>query len=371
MNNANRAGAHLTVDLNALAENYTFLKSQLADDTVCAAVVKADAYGLGLEPVALRLAHSGCNSFFVALLDEAISLRSLLTEHNKEADIYLLNGVENGSESEIDQFGITPVLNSLAEIERWSSHAKQNGGRKAVLNLDTGMSRLGLDSGELNVFADKPELADGIDITYLMSHLACADDRTAAKNQKQRDLFDQYRDRLGIKKASFANSAGILLGAKYHYDLVRPGAGIYGIQPIINEINSLSQVVNKKEKILQIRTVDTGETVGYGATYQTPRTSRLATVAVGYGDGYFRTLGNRGFGYIGKTRVPVVGRVSMDLITFDITDIPEHEVTPGTMVELIGPHYSVDNLAADAGTIGYEVLTGLGARYSRNYIGSL
>ena len=370
MIDANRAGTVLTVDLNALAENYTFLKGQLSRNTSCAAVVKSDAYGLGLEPIAVRLADEGCNSFFVAFMDEAISLRAILKRHNKAAKIYLLNGVAEGSESDLDNYDITPVLNSLAEIERWSAHAKQSGKRDAILNLDTGMSRLGLDSRELNIFAEKPELADGIEITYIMSHLACADDRDSTKNQEQRSLFDDYRFRLGIKKASFANSAGILLGPEYHYNLVRPGAAIYGIQPITNEINNVQQVINLKGKILQTRTVDTGGTVGYGATYQTPRTSRLATVAAGYGDGYFRTLGNRGFGYIGTTRVPVVGRVSMDLITFDVTDLPEHEVVPGSMIELIGPHYPVDKLAEDAGTIGYEILTGLGARYSRNYIES-
>lgn len=370
MIDTNRAGAILTVDLNTLAKNYAFLKGQLSGGTICAAVVKSDAYGLGLEPVAIRLADEGCNSFFVALMEEAISLRTILKQHNKEAEIYLLNGVVEGSESDFDHFDITPVLNSLAEIERWSSHAKKSGNRKGILNLDTGMSRLGLDTRELDTFAEKPELADGIEITYVMSHLACADDRTSAMNPGQRSLFDEYRIRLGLKKASFANSAGILLGPEYHYNLVRPGAAIYGIQPITNEINKILQVINLKGKILQTRTVDTGGTVGYGATYQAPRTSRLATAAVGYGDGYFRTLGNRGFGYIGTTRVPVVGRVSMDLITFDVTDLPEHEVVPGTMIELIGPHYSVDKLAEDAGTIGYEILTGLGARYSRNYIGS-
>ena len=370
MIDTNRAGAILTVDLNTLAKNYAFLKDQLSGGTICAAVVKSDAYGLGLEPVAIRLADEGCNSFFVALMEEAISLRTILKQHNKEAEIYLLNGVVEGSESDFDHFDITPVLNSLPEIERWSSHAKKSGNRKGILNIDTGMSRLGLDTRELDTFAEKPELADGIEITYVMSHLACADDRTSAMNPGQRSLFDEHRIRLGLKKASFANSAGILLGPEYHYNLVRPGAAIYGIQPITNEINKILQVINLKGKILQTRTVDTGGTVGYGATYQAPRTSRLATAAVGYGDGYFRTLGNRGFGYIGTTRVPVVGRVSMDLITFDVTDLPEHEVVPGTMIELIGPHYSVDKLAEDAGTIGYEILTGLGARYSRNYIGS-
>ncbi len=351
MINANRAGAVLTVDLNVLVKNYAFLKGQIGNNTVCSAVIKSDAYGLGLEPVALRLAQSDCRSFFVALMDEAITLRSILEKHDKKAEIYLLNGVAEGAESDLDNYDITPVLNSLTEIERWSSHAKRNGRRDAILNVDTGMSRLGLDTRELDTFEANPEIADGIKITYVMSHLACADDRDAMKNREQRELFDNYRVRLGLQHASFANSAGILLGPEYHYDLVRPGAAIYGIQPITDEINKITQAINLKGKILQTRFVDSGGTVGYGATYQTIRKSRLATVAVGYGDGYFRTLGNRGFGYIGTNRVPVVGRVSMDLITFDITDVPEHEAAPGTMIELIGPHYTVNELAIDAGTI--------------------
>ncbi len=371
MVDANRAGAVLTVDLNVLVQNYEFLCREVGENRVCAAVIKSDAYGLGLEPVALRLAQSGCDCYFVALMDEAIALRSILQNSGKQAEIYLLNGIAEGLEADLKHYQITPVLNSLSEIERWAAFAKEtNKARKAILNVDTGMARLGLDRKEMEVFVANNGIADGIEFTYLMSHLACADDRSAAQNREQRELFESYRRRLGISQASFANSAAIFLGPEYHYDLARPGAAIYGIQPITNEINNILQVINLKGIILQTRVVDTGDTVGYGATYQTPRTSRLATVAVGYGDGYFRTLGNRGFGYIGTTRVPVVGRVSMDLITFDVTDVPENEALPGSMIELIGPHYTADELAADAGTIGYEVLTGLGARYSRNYVGS-
>jgi alanine racemase len=189
------------------------------------------------------------------------------------------------------------------------------------------------------------------------------------KNEQQRRLFDKYRLYFRSAKSSLANSAGIFLGNNFHYDLVRPGAAIYGLQPIRNEFNKIQQVVKLNGKIIQNCIVDANATVGYGATYRTTCRSRLATVSVGYGDGYFRTLGNRGCGYIGTTKVPIVGRISMDLITFDVTDVAEKDSCPGAMIELIGSNYTVDKLAIDAGTIGYEILTSLGSRYSRNYVG--
>ena len=370
MSSADRSGAVLTVDLNVLAENYNYLKSRLNKDTSCSAVVKSDAYGLGLEPIVSRLSDEGCNKFFVALLDEAIAARAALKKKDKNADIYLLNGAPKKSEKDLDHYGIVPILNSISEIRRWSFHAKQTGKlHEGIINIDTGMSRLGLDTGELDTFAHNPQLAEGIDITHVMSHLACGDNRMNIKNEQQRLLFDKYRLLFGPTKSSLANSAGIFLGNEFHYDLVRPGAAIYGIQPITNESNKIKQVINLNGKVIQNCTVDANATVGYGATYRTTRRSRLATISVGYGDGYFRSLGNRAYGYIGTTKVPVVGRVSMDLITFDVTDIAEKESCPGAMIELIGPHYTVDKLATDAGTIGYEVLTSLGSRYSRNYVG--
>ncbi|MBK18266.1 MAG: alanine racemase [Rhodospirillaceae bacterium] len=370
MDSAERAGAVLTVDLNVLAENYAYLKSQLADGCVCSAVVKSDAYGLGMAPVAGRLAEAGCEVFFVALLDEAIGLRSTLEERDIYPKIYVFNGISEGSENDLGRYKITPVLNSISEIERWSIFGKNSSDPcEAIINIDTGMSRLGLDSNELDFLVENPETATGIAVSHFMSHLACADERSDKMNQEQRQLFDKIRQRLPRARSSLANSAGIFLGSDFHYDLVRPGAAIYGLQPIKNESNNIGQVINLKGKIIQTRVVDTNSTVGYGATYKTARKSRLATVALGYGDGYFRTLGNSGCGYIGTTRVPIVGRISMDLVTFDITDVPDAQCGPGTYIDIIGPNNSVDDVATDAGTIGYEILTALGARYSRNYIG--
>ena len=365
-----QTGSILTVDLNVLAKNFSYLKKCIAKNAVCSAVVKSNAYGLGLEKVVSRLLTEGCHSFFVAMMDEAIELRGYLKQQNKDADIYLLNGLPKGIEKDLTEYKITPVLNSIPEIEFWAAYGKRNLNEfKAIINIDTGMSRLGLDTREMDYLLKKPELTDHIDMTYLMSHLACADDKENRKNEQQRRLFEEYRLKLLPKKSSLANSAGIFLGKEYHYDLVRPGAAIYGLQPIINEINKVHQVINLKGRIIKTLTVDQGKSVGYGATYKVTRQSRLATVALGYGDGYFRTLGNRGHGYIGNNKVPIVGRISMDLVTFDVTDISEKDSGTGAMIEIIGPRYTVDNLAADAGTIGYEILTSLGERYFRKYVG--
>ena len=369
MTSANRTGAILTVDLNVLAKNFAYLKSKLNKGVDCSAVVKSDAYGLGLEPIVVRLSNEGCNKFFVAMLDEAIAVREILKKVDKDASIYMLNGLPKDCEKELDHYNVIPILNSIKEIECWSAFAKvSNQIRHGVINIDTGMSRLGLDNGELQRFALNPQIAEGINITHVMSHLACADNRMDNQNEQQRRLFDNYASHFGSVKLSLANSAGIFLGDNFHYDLVRPGAAIYGLQPIRNEINKIHQTIELKAKIIQTFFVDANATVGYGATFRTTRKSRLATVSIGYGDGYFRSLGSRGYGYIGKIKVPIVGRISMDLITFDVIDVREKDSSPGAMIELIGPNYTVDRLAMDAGTIGYEILTSLGSRYSRNYI---
>ena len=370
MNFKDQTGSILTIDLNIMAKNFAYLKKRLSPKTICSAVVKSNAYGLGLEQVVCRLLEEGCDSFFVAMMDEAIKVRNLLNKSRVNADIYLLNGLNKGIEKDIIKFGVIPVLNCIAEIEQWSSYCKTNEKKfKAIINFDTGMSRLGLDSYEITKLQNNPKLIENIDIDYLMSHLACADDREQVKNKEQKFLFDEIRSNFISKRASLSNSAGIFLGKEYHYDMVRPGAAIYGLQPLKKEVNEIEQVINLKGKILQTFIVDSSATVGYGATFRANRKTRIATVALGYGDGYFRTLGNQGKGYIGKQPVPVIGRISMDLVTFDVTDVKEEDSRRGDMIELIGPHYTVEQLAADAGTIGYEILTNLGGRYFRNYVG--
>jgi alanine racemase len=363
------ACAVLSVDLDAVAANYDILKKK-AGGAQCAAVVKADAYGLGLAPVATRLAREGCRHFFVAQFPEAISLRETLDDVGQDGAIYVLNGPDKGAEREFENARAIPILNSLQQIHSWSSHAIERAApQEAVLHIDTGMTRLGLTENEVKELATDRARLDGLNIRFVMSHLACAEENKNPLNHQQRNTFESLRSLLPTAPASLANSSGIFLGDKFHYDLVRPGSANYGISPVLNESNPMRQVINLKGEILQVRVVDTNMTVGYGATYRVTRPGRIATVAVGYGDGYPRQLSNRGHGYLGGTLVPMVGRVSMDLTTFDVTDVPESDCQPGMMIDLINDRHTVDDVAREAETIGYEILTNLGNRYQRRYLG--
>ena len=371
---AEHASAILTIDLGALAANYRLLRER-AKGAECAAVVKSDAYGLGLEPVARTLAAAGCRQFFVAQLGEGMALRRILGDAGEGggggAAIYVLNGFEAGTEAAFAEAALIPVLNALGEIDAWAAVAGKAGSvRAGVINIDTGMARLGLTEADIDALAADPARLAGIDITFVMSHLACAYDRDNPLNRTQRDSFDAARARLPPAKASLANSSAIFLGREYHFDVVRPGAAIFGLAPLARTPNPMAQVIHLQGKILQVRVVDSGQTVGYGATHRVTRRSRIAAVAVGYGDGYLRALSNRAIGFIGGVKASLVGRVSMDLITFDVTDIPESACRAGDYIDLISEHHGTDQLAAEGGTIGYEILTSLGHRYHRRYVGA-
>ncbi len=363
---ATLAGAILTVDLGAVAANYRLIRKRLGK-TEAAAVVKADAYGLGLVKVSPVLAAAGCRTFCVAHVGEAIAARQVL---GKTATVVVLNGLLASAEGEFAEHALTPALGSLAEIAAWRAQCqRRNAPLPCWLHADTGMLRLGLSADELKTLGEQPRLLDGLDVRVVMSHLACADERAHPKNREQLARFAEVRRRLPMGKASFANSGGVFLGPDYRFDLARPGVALYGVAPIAGEPNLMSPVVRLQAKIVQVRRVDTPETVGYGATHRIEGPGRIATVPVGYADGYLRSLSNRGTGYIGDVPVPVVGRVSMDLITLDVTGVPEHVAKVGALVDLIGPHNPVDRVAKQAGTIGYEILASLGARYHRAYVG--
>ncbi|MBL8667142.1 MAG: alanine racemase [Rhodospirillales bacterium] len=378
MTGSNRAGAVLTIDLAAIVANWRLLAARAAP-AECAAVVKADAYGLGMAQVAPALADAGCRVFFVATLDEGVALRQLLHAHDEKAAatglapaasaaIFVLNGAPRGCESEFLQFRLLPVLNGLDDIAAWGILAAMLATTlPAAVHIDTGMSRLGLSPGELATLADEPGRLDGTGIVLLMSHLACADEPRHEFNRRQLDTVIAARASLPAAPVSLAASSGIFLGADWACDLVRPGAALYGVNPVPGEPNPMQPVVGLAARILQVREIDTGASVGYGATYRTQEPAVIATAAVGYADGYLRSLGNHGAGYVGNQRVPLVGRVSMDLITFDVTGVPPSLAAPGQIIELIGGQMTVDDLAAAAGTIGYEILTSLGARYARAY----
>lgn len=357
--------ALLTIDLAAIVANYRLLAAR-APAAELAPAVKADAYGLGMAKVAPALAGAGARRFFVAWLAEGIQLRALLPD----AVIHVLNGLEPGRARLYRAHRLIPCLDSLEAIREWVG----SGGGPAVLHLDTGISRLGMPPEEWAALARDGGLRGRLELVLAMTHLACGDDATNPMNPAQRTAFLAAIDSLGLGGGrvplSIAASSGIFLGPDYHLDLTRPGAALYGLAPLNGHANPMRQVVRLQAKILQVRRVDSHMTVGYGATHRTTRPSRLATVSAGYADGLFRALGNRGHACLGPVRVPVVGRVSMDLLTLDVTDAPPELARRGAAVDLIGPGHSVDDLANEAGTIGYEMLTALGRRYPRRYLGA-
>jgi alanine racemase len=364
MSEARPSQSTLRVDLDAICANYDTLRAEL-NGAACASVVKADAYGLGATHVGPALAAAGCTDFFVAHLGEGRILQAVLP---RGANIYVLSGLLAGEETEFAESGLIPVLNDPGQIERWATAARAAGRRlPACLHFDTGMSRLGLSASDATTLMADPLALAGLDIQYVMSHLACSDEPLHPLNAQQLARFQNLRAGFPALRASLANSSGIFLGPAYHFDLVRPGAALYGINPLPGQPNRLRQVVRLEGKILQIHEVDPPASVGYGATHRVANRTRIATVAAGYADGWPRSLSNRGSAYIGDIRVPAIGRVSMDLITLDVTTAPG--ALAGDSVELLGAHLPVDDVAEVAGTIGYELLTRLGMRYHRVYIG--
>jgi alanine racemase len=363
------ATAILTIDLSALAANYHRLAA-LSAPAECAAVVKADAYGLGVAACAPALARAGCKTFFVATLAEAMELRALLPQ----AVIYVFDGLLPGTAPVFHAYGLRPVLNSTEEIWEWAAFCTGTGiSLPAAIHIDTGMNRLGLSGAEAEALA-AGDHAGAFELALVMSHLACADDPEHPKSEAQRLAFDALRGVLPETRASLANSGGILLGEAFHYDLVRPGIALYGGKPQAKGPNPFARVVHLAGRILQLREVAAGESIGYGASRTLKRASRIAVVAVGYADGLFRALSvgddEEGMSvYLGPHPAPILGRVSMDLITIDVTGLPEDLARRGAFVELIGDNIAPHEFAAHARTIDYEVLTSLGARATRRYIG--
>ncbi len=360
MPSSDSAGAILTIDLAALVANYRRLQAALGA-AECAAVVKADAYGLGLAPMARALARAGCRSFFVAHQIEGQALRALLTD----ADIYVLLGPMPGTEPGFAADRLIPVLSTPAQVEGWSARAANH---PAALHLDTGLNRLGLGPAQLDDLLAAPDRLAALDLRLILSHLAAAEEPENPTNRKQLERFNAMKAKLPAAPASFANSSGIFLGPDYHFDMGRGGVALYGVNPTPGHPNQMLEVVRLQGKILALREIDRGEGVGYGAAYRAAGPRRIATVPVGYADGYFRSLGNKAFAAVDGQRIPVVGRVSMDLITLDVTELPAGVAEVGRLVDLIGGAVPLDAVAAAAGTIEYEILTALDSRYHRRYL---
>ncbi|KAB2668987.1 alanine racemase [Ochrobactrum sp. LMG 5442] len=357
------AGGVLTIDLAALRHNYSAIARHIAP-TRAAAVVKADAYGLGASRVAPAFYDAGCRDFFVAHLGEAIALKPFL---QPDATLYVLNGLQPGTEAACARDGILPVLNSLEQVENWGALAARQGRKlPALLQLDTGMSRLGLSASEFERLLENFALLDNIDIKFVISHLASGDEPENAANARQLANMTALLVRLPKLPVAFANSGGSFLDKSYHFDLARPGVALYGVGPE----NEIVPVLTLSARVIQVRDIDKGAAVGYGGTYVAEGPMRVATIAVGYADGWFRSLSNKGSAFFGDTRLPIIGRVSMDSITLDVSALPEGTLKLGSLVELIGPHQRLEDVARDCDTIPYEILTALGNRYARVYVES-
>jgi alanine racemase len=366
---APETGGTLTIDLDAVEANWRALAQRLLT-VECAAVVKANAYGLGLEPVTAKLAKAGCKTFFVADIAEARRARS----RARNATIYVLNGFSPEAGMAFVELDARPVINSAAELAEWDAFvAARNWRGGAAIHVDTGMNRLGISPDEAAALAPRVQ-QENHGITLLMSHLACAEIPDHPLNASQTRLFRELRLLYHGVPASLANSSGIFLGDATHLDLARPGAALYGINPTPGRANPMRRVVEMTGRILQVRKVAPGQTIGYGGSWTARRASRIAVVALGYADGLMRAGSatdrkDGGAAIVAGSRCPIAGLISMDLACVDVTDLADGLVHRGDVATLIGENIPVDAVAAAAGTNGYEILTRLGPRCHLVYRG--
>lgn len=366
------SGGRLTIDLDAIAANWRMLGDRLGGSCECAATVKANAYGTGLAETAGRLYREGCRTFFVALPTEALSLRTQLPD----ATIYVLDGLFPGTAEQYSDAALRPVLNSAPEIEEWIAHCRRNGMPfPAAVHVDTGINRLGLTPEAFSAAMAGIREADAFSPCLFMSHLACGSTPDHPLNQKQLEVFRKATAPYPDVPKSLANSAGVFLGPDYHFDVARPGISLYGGKALDPGDNPMRPSVKVEARLMMIREVQPGETIGYGGVQTARQKMRLAIVAAGYADGLLRRAGSTddrpgAFGWLGGHRLPLVGRVSMDMIALDVTDVPPGTAVRGAFVEMLGPNVAASDVAAYAETIDYEYLTGLGRRFHRVY-GSL
>jgi len=370
----------ITIDLGVVGANWRALKDLVAP-AACAAVVKANAYGLGADRVIPALTNAGCEVFFVATVTEAKKTRNLAPQ----STIYVLDGLLPDAAGAMLDCNGWPVLSSLQEAREWGKHASAQGpdiSLPCALHVDTGLNRLGFDARDLQALAADMHLLGRLDVKLVMSHMACADEPGHPMNETQRSVFDGLQPLLPSVAASLAASDGLMLGASYHYDLVRPGYALYGGQAVSGQTTPVQPAVQVYARVLQVRDVAPSQTVGYSAAFSPTRPSRVATIAAGYADGIFRhasvstptprdtpeTTEPAPCVAIGARTAPLIGRVSMDLITVDVTDFEDQPVERGDWAEIIGPNLTIEEVGTVSGTIGYEVLTRLGQRFHRIYL---
>ncbi|MBO3759673.1 alanine racemase [Ciceribacter sp. L1K22] len=368
------APLRLTVHLGAIADNWHDMAKR-SGKARAAAVVKADAYGLGIEDVGQTLYHAGARDFFVAVPSEGATLRA----YAPEARIFVLCGIWPGQEEIFFENDLVPVIASEEQLAFWMSVIAERGDYPCALQIDTGFNRLGLPLEDALALAADVSRPASFSPVLVMSHLACGDDPSSPMNGRQLQLFRQVSDAFEGIESSLSASAGIFLGPDYHFDLTRPGIALYGGEAVNGVANPMRAAVKAEARVLQVREAKAGETVSYGGTLKLARDSRLAVASVGYADGWMRNLSGSGVplretgitgatGFIAGRKVPVAGRVTMDITIFDVTDVPENAVRAGDYIELFGSNVSLDEAARAAGTIGYEMLTGLGLRYERLYV---
>lgn len=368
-NRKNKANSILLVNLERVAYNFNVLKKKLGN-VECAATLKANAYGVGAGKIAKTLIREGCSTFFLATIDEAIELRKEISSTNPR--IIVLNGVPRGTESTFREYQLIPTLNDLDQVNRWYDHNKESRVvQPAILHLDTGMNRLGLCEDDLNCLTTSPSKIKAIGLSLIMSHLACSDDLGNKKNEEQLSTFLSMLKFFPGVKASLSNSGGIFLGTPFHFDVARPGIALYGSIPGYEKNNPLKHAISLFAKILQIRDVRRGMTIGYGATHKVKKSTRIATVGVGYADGYQRSLSSKSSIFFRNLSLPLIGRVSMDTITVDISSIPKNDIEVGNFVEIIGDNFTIDEAARIANTVPHELLSGLGRRHLRLYTKSI
>ncbi|WP_275790099.1 alanine racemase [Pararhizobium gei] len=368
------ASNRLIIDLGALADNWRTM-DKLSGTARAAAILKANAYGIGIEPAAETLYAAGARDFFVANAEEGAELRPLVPDGR----IYILAGMWPGNEHLFFDNGLVPIINSEEQLAFFMSALSERGDHPCVLHVDTGMNRLGLSMKEALMLANDPARPASFSPILVMSHLACADDQAHPLNRRQLESFRAVTAAFEGVESSLANSAGIHLGSEYHFDMTRPGIAVYGGEAVNGAPNMMKPVVTSEARILQIRDVRTGDTASYGASAQFARDSRVAIVAIGYADGYHRSVSGGGvalrqatpsgaYGFLHGHKVAHLGRVTMDLSLFDVTDLPVNAARPGDYIELFGENIAIDDVARAGGTIGYEMLTSLGQRYDRAYI---
>lgn len=354
--------ATLTINLANIIKNYKAIKKFVGQKVQVAPAVKCNAYGLGMEPIARALYENGCNEFYVARLEEGIKLRKLI----KDCCIYVIDGITKGEEELFLKANLIPVLNNQEQIDCWIAYSKQNKKKlTCCVHIDSGMTRLGIDPYLADKVLNALAQTKYVQVAYVLSHLACSDEPTSAMNQKQLEFMLFLKQKFPQFKYSFANSDGISLNKKYHFDQVRPGIIIYGgNKKYLPTVQLTAPIID----IHRIQKNDLRRSVGYGATHQLSEGTVIATIPIGYGDGYFRRLGNQGYCFINDMKVNIVGRISMDLLCLDISNVSRRLQKIGTKVEIIGKHISIEEIASLADTINYEVLTALGNRYERIYI---